>query len=365
MATGLTDKTVKALKSKTKRYDVRDSAMPGLALRVNSDGTKTWSVVVSRHGKRQRVSLGTYPSMSLKDARLAAGERKEGGIRRTGTVEWAFAQYLEEIKPVRRSWRDIEQVGRIYLIPLLGKKAISGVTADDGVELLDYVERKSSKNRARKALAVLRPFLKWAAGRKRYISTNPWAVLVPPDVGDRSRERVLTEDELRTVWNWNGDYPFSPFLKLLALTGQRRSEVAGMRWEEIDDDMWTIPKERLKQGRAHGVPLTPPTLAALASIPQHCDFIFSTTRRSPISGFGRFKERLDNDTGVTDWRLHDLRRTMATRMGELQVPRFTIERVLGHADGGVTSVYDRGSYDAEKRKALETWAQYLEGLSNE
>jgi integrase len=362
MAKALTAKSVAGLKPGDRDYEIRDAALRGLVLRVNRDGSKTWSVVVSQSGHRQRVPLGRYPALSLQDARLAAAERKEGGIRKTGTVEWAFGQYLEEVKPVRRSWRDIEQIGRLYLIPLLGKKAISGITADDGVELLDYVERKSSKNRARKALAILRPFLKWAAGRKRYIATNPWAVLVPPEVGDRSRERVLTENELHAIWNWTGDYPFGPFLKLLILTGQRRTEVAGMRWEEIDDELWTIPKERLKQGRAHSVPLTPPALAVLTPIPQHCKFVFSTTRRSPISGFGRFKERLDRETNVSNWRLHDLRRTMATRMGELQIPRFTIERVLGHADGGVTSVYDRGTYDAEKLSALTRWAQFLENL---
>ena len=258
MAEVLQAKKIAGLKAKNRDYEVRDAALRGLVLRVNRDGSKTWSVVISQNGKRQRVPLGGFPDLSLSAARRAAEERKKGGIRKTGSVEWAFGQYLEEIKPVRRSWRDIEQIGRLYLIPLLGNKPISGITAEDGVELLDYVERKSSKNRAAKALAILRPFLRWAAGRKRYITTNPWAVLVPPDLGDRSRERVLTEKELYAVWNWEGDYPFAPFLKLLTLTGQRRTEVSGMRWDEINGDLWTIPKERLKQGRAHSVPLTPP-----------------------------------------------------------------------------------------------------------
>jgi integrase len=368
MKTALTDRHINSLKPKDRRYDVRDPALPGLSLRVNADGSKVWSVVVSRGGKRQRVTLGRYPEVTLSEARRKADERKQGGIRKTNTVEFAFNKYLDEIKETKRSWRDVEQVGRLYFLPLFGQTKLEALTADDGVELLDYVERKSSANRAAKTLAYLRPFLKWAAGRKRYIPTNPWAVLVPPDTGKKSRERILTDDELATVWSYakSTPYPFGPFLQLLVLTGQRRNEVAGLQWDEIDDArrLWMIPPIRHKQGRGHEVPLTNDAMDVIAALPRHCDFLFSTTRRSAVSGFGSFKKRLDKETGVVNWRLHDLRRTAATRMSEAGVPRFTIARVLGHADTSITATYDRASYRDEKRAALEKWASFLTRVEN-
>lgn len=366
MSNTLTDRHIKSLKPKELRYDVRDAAAKGLVLRVNADGSKVWSVIVSRAGKRQRVSLGRYPDLSLSDARTKAVERKQGGIRKTGTVEYAFNQYIDEIKVTRRAWRDVEQVGRLYLLPLFGQVKLDTLTAEDGVELLDYVERKSSTNRAAKTLAYLRPFMKWAAGRKRYISMNPWAVLVPPDPGKNSRDRVLSDSELASIWTYakSAPYPFGPFIQLLILTAQRRNEVAGMRWGEIDETrrLLKIPPARHKQGRGHEVPLVDEAMNLLADIPRHCDFVFSTTQRSAISGFGNFKRRMDKATGVTDWRLHDLRRTAATRMSELGEPRFTIARVLGHSDTSVTATYDRASYRGEKRVALEKWQEFLEQL---
>jgi integrase len=369
MSTTLTDRHIKSLKPHERRYDVRDAATKGLALRVNADGSKVWSVIVSRGGKRQRVSLGRYPDVSLSDARTKAVERKQGGVRKTGTVEYAFNQYIEEIKETRRAWKDVEQVGRLYLLPLFGQVKLDNLTAEDGVELLDYVERKSSTNRAAKTLAYLRPFMKWAVGRKRYIPMNPWAILVPPDPGKKSRERVLTDSELAAVWTFarSEPYPFGPFLQLLILTAQRRSEVSGMLWDEIDEArrLWMIPPARNKQGRGHEVPMVAEAMDILTAIPRHCDFVFSTTRRSAISGFGNFKRRMDKSTGVADWRLHDLRRTAATRMSELKEPRFTIARVLGHSDTSVTATYDRASYRDEKRVALEKWTSFVLALKIE
>ena len=366
MQTVLSDRHIKSLKPTGHRYDVRDAALPGLAIRINANGTKAWSVIVSRGGKRQRVTIGNYPEVSLAEARRKAEERKQGGVRRSGTVKFAFDQYIEEIKKTRRAWRDVEQVGRLYMLPLLGHKKIDALTADDGVELLDLVERKSSANRAAKTLAYLRPFLRWAAGRKRYMQTNPWAVLVAPYVGSQSRERVLTDKELRLIWAHAqaSTYPFGPFLSLLILTAQRRNEVAGMRWNEIDIDkkLWTIPATRHKKMRGHEVPLTQAAMSIIGSIPRHSEFLFSTTRRSPISGFGRFKERVDQTTETTGWRFHDLRRTAATRMSELKTPRFTISRVLGHSDTSVTAVYDRASYREEKLEAFEKWAAFVAAL---
>ena len=358
----LTDKYIKALKPQPKRYDVRDAALPGLVLRVNADGTKTWTVVVSKNGKRRRVVLGRYPEIRLADARKRASERKTAGHRLSGTVETVFANYLDEIRHDHRAWKSVEGVARLYMLPLIGSRKIETITASDGVELLEYVQRKSSRDRAAKTLAYLRPFFRWAAG-KTYIPTNPWAVVVAPGNTSEARERVLTDDELAAVWGYakSDTYPFGPYLQLLILTAQRRAEVAGMMWSEIDVErrLWTIPKGRHKQKRGHEVPLSNACIDIISALPCHCDFVFSTTRRSPISGFGKLKARLDRDTGIESWRLHDIRRTAATRMAELEVPRFILARVLGHADTSITATYDRATYRAEKLAALDKWSKFV------
>ena len=365
MAVALTDRSVKSLKPETRQYEVRDAALRGLAIRVNTDGSKTWTLIVSKGGRRQRVTLGRYPDLRLADARRRASERKQSGYRVGGSVETVFASYLEEIKKTRRAWRDVEQVGRLYLMPIMGPRQLDTITAADGVEMMDFISRKSSDNRAAKALAYLRPFFRWAAGRS-IIPVNPWAVIVPPSNTTEARERVLTDDELREIWSFAkaDTYPFGPFLQLLIITAQRRAEVGGMMWKELDTErsLWSIPAARHKQKRGHEVPLPPAAMAVIAPLPRHCEWVFSTTRKSPISGFGKFKQRIDRATGVSKWRLHDIRRTAATRMAELQVPRFTIARVLGHSDTSITATYDRASYRREKLEALGKWFEFVAGL---
>jgi integrase len=125
-----------------------------------------------------------------------------------------------------------------------------------------------------------------------------------------------------------------------------------MRWSEIDGDLWTMPKERYKTGRANAVPLTPTMQTILEAIPRTADFVFTTTGRTPISGFSNAKEALDRRSGVTGWRFHDLRRTARSLMSRVGVPSDIAERVLGHAISGVAGVYGRHNYLEEKREAL-------------
>jgi integrase len=368
MVAVLTDRSVKSLKPKTRQYEVRDAALRGLAIRVNSDGSKTWTLIVSKGGRRQRVTLGRYPDLRLADARRRASERKQSGYRVGGSVETVFASYLEEIKKTRRSWRDVEQVARLYMIPIMGSRQLDTITAADGVEMMDFICRKSSDNRAAKALAYLRPFFRWAAGRS-IIPTNPWVVIVPPSNTTEARERVLTDNELGRIWSFAkaDTYPFGPFLQLLIITAQRRAEVGGMMWKELDPErsLWSIPAARHKQKRGHEVLLPSAAMDIITPLPRHCEWLFSTTRKTPISGFGKFKQRIDKATGISDWRLHDIRRTAATRMAELQVPRFTIARVLGHSDTSITATYDRASYRGEKLDALERWVKFISDLENQ
>ena len=158
--------------------------------------------------------------------------------------------------------------------------------------------------------------------------------------------------------------PFGPALKLLLVTGQRRDEVVRMRWNHLDleEALWTLPKAETKSGRQHEVPLSPLALEIIQAQPRNGEFVFTTTGKSPISGFSKGKVRLDNLSGLADWRFHDLRRTAATRMAGIGIAPHVIEKVLNHATGqisGVAAVYNRYAYREEKIVALAAWAGVL------
>jgi integrase len=214
---------------------------------------------------------------------------------------------------------------------------------------------------------------------------------VKPPAEERSRDRVLSAEELRLVWlaTERQDWPFGPFVKLLLLTAQRLNEVAGMRWSELDLDaaMWTLPAERAKNDKAHHVPLSVQAIALIRSLPRldGTDFVFTTTGRTPISGFGRAKQRLDETVqtirreeaevagesfdkaaAFPEWRFHDFRRTAVTGMAEMGIAPHVADRILNHVQGtirGVAAVYNRHAYLDERRKALQDWPITSNGSS--
>ena len=179
------------------------------------------------------------------------------------------------------------------------------------------------------------------------------------------------------------EYPYGPLLNILLLTGQRVGEVAGMRWDELDigertaasgeafEDrralpaVWELPPERTKNGRRHVVPLSGPAANILAALPLLGEFVFSFGDR-PVRGFSKVKRRLDALSGVTGWRIHDLRRTVATGLARLGTPPHIVSEILGHAPQGITrQVYNRYSYQKEMREALERWAGFVAGGGGE
>jgi integrase len=164
-------------------------------------------------------------------------------------------------------------------------------------------------------------------------------------------------------------WPFGAFLQLLILTGQRRNEVAGMRWSELDLDkgLWTLPDTRAKNNKKHELPLSQAAINIIRALPRvkNVDFVFSTTGKAHVTGFTPFKARLDKLVAFSDWRLHDIRRTVASGMARLGITLPVIEKVLNHASGsfaGIVAVYQRHSFNDEKRAALESWARFVESL---
>jgi integrase len=199
--------------------------------------------------------------------------------------------------------------------------------------------------------------------------------LVEPPAPERSRERILTDDEIRRLWKATDveGWPFGPLVKILLLTGQRLGEVGGMRWDELDLDakMWTLPGERVKNDNKHEVPLSDIVVEILKAQPRiktTKGFVFTTTRDAAVSGFSRAKDRLDetmaSDGGpIEHWTFHDLRRTLASGMARLGIQLPVIEKILNHTSGtfrGVVGVYQRHSFADEKRAALQAWASFVQ-----
>ena len=197
------------------------------------------------------------------------------------------------------------------------------------------------------------------------LAVNPFAGIKLEAVA--SRERVLLDNELAAVWNaTKGSGPYNAIVRMLILTGQRREEVAGMTWDEIAPDLstWTIPGSRAKNGRAHIVPLSPQAQAIIKSAHGR-EFVFQG-RAAAFNGFSTAKITLDEDSGVKGWRLHDLRRTMATGLQRLGVRLEVTEAVLNHVAGsraGIVGIYQRHTWTDEKRAALIAWGEHVAAIA--
>ena len=234
------------------------------------------------------------------------------------------------------------------------------------VKTLDAMARKGSAAMAARTAAYGKAAYGWAVKRGA-LSTNPFSNLpVTPTV---KRERVLSDDELAAIWRGTaGAGPFNGIVRLLILTGQRREEVAGMTWTELSDDLstWTIPANRAKNAATHIVPLSAPAQELLRSLPQFGELVFPGLR-GPFNGWSKAKAALDVKSGVTNWRLHDLRRTAATGLQRLGVRLEVTEQVLNHVSGsraGIVGVYQRHDFASEKRAALEAWGEHALAIIN-
>ncbi|GIK49589.1 MAG: integrase [Alphaproteobacteria bacterium] len=399
----LTARQVEAAQPRAERYEISDG---GTALRlvVFPSGAKSWALRY-RIGRRPRkMTLGRFPALGLKDARELAGDAlkrvAKGGDpgaekiaerrRVRDTVKALADQWVEAKQRPNNSERYVAEVERIlkqYVTPQIGSRDIAEITRRD---VFDVLDKSAKKGRLvpNQVLAVLRPFFSWCVERGA-IDASP-AMDISAPAAAQPRDRVLTEVELRALLvaiNEIGE-PWRDFLEMLALTAQRRNEVAAMPWGEVDlsDATWTIQGDRAKNGIAHAVALAPRAVEILTArrkkAPKNAKYVFPAQRggHAHLSGFGHMKYTLDalmlaelrKDADeperivLPNWRLHDLRRTAATGMAALGHPIHVVERVLNHiagsTTGGLIAVYQRHDYAAERRAALEAWASYLHGL---
>lgn len=369
------------------RTEYWDAALPGFGLRVTHKGARSWTVLYRFRGQLRRVTLGSYPALSLADARDKARdvlqsiekgtdpatEKAEERRRETDLFEGVIAEFVERhAKPNNRGWQRQERDLRREFLPYWKNRPIGSIARRDIIELLDKIADRTSPQRANRYLALVKKLFSWCAERG-VIEASPAANIKPPGKA-LSRDRVLSADEAALFWRCCGEagWPFGHLFKLLLVTAQRLGEVAGAKWTDIDFEraIWTVPAAVAKNGVTNEVPLSPLAIGILRSAQTigGGGYVFPALNGSgnPVSGFSKSKERLDRAMAIPHWRLHDLRRTAASGMAELAIPPHVIERVLNHVSGtlsGVHGVYNRFGYLPEKRHALELWAQRIETLS--
>jgi integrase len=384
------------------RIEYFDAAFPGLALRITENGGKSWCAFYRFRGRLRRFTIGRYPTIKPAQARreaAAALEKVRGGVdpaeekrvrRETRTPEadtfGAVAHdYLERHhrKNSRESTfleakRDIER----NVLPKWRNRPIASISRRDVLDLIDGIIARGAEVQANRTLARLRALFNWAIEKDR-VASSPVARMKLP-TPEKARDRVLTDNELRRLWQASTEigWPFGPLVKLLLLTAQRRDEVAGMEWAEIDlvKRVWTIPRHKTKNDRLHEVQLSDAALDVLRSLPRIDDgLVFTTTSETAVSGFSKAKRRLDaamlkakhaeprtrNGGAIEGWTLHDLRRTAATGMARLNFPPHVVDKVLNHVSGtirGVAAIYNRFEYLEERRAALEAWGRSVNNL---
>ncbi len=389
----LTERNIASLACPAGRRDrmAFDDKQAGLGVRVTSSGGKNFLVQYTRAGVKGRISLGSCAAISLAQAREAARaimgdvakgrdpavERKQAAAqaRRTEAHEaLTLDALLDEWAALRLAHR--RQSYAVEAIRALRRsfpKHLSLPAADldrpSVVRVLDVLAKNGKIAMACRTAAYGRTCYQWAVKRGA-LETNPFLNMPLSPVA--KRDRVFSDAELAAIWQAaDGPGSFDAIVRMLILTGQRRGEVAGMTWGELDDDLstWIIPSSRAKNGVAHVVPLSPHAREFLRSVARHdADrFVFPGVH-GPFNGFGKAKAVLDVDGGVAGWRLHDLRRTMATGLQKLGVRLEVTEAVLNHVAGsraGIVGVYQRYDYAAEKRAALAAWGERVAAIVEE
>jgi integrase len=350
--------------------DYFDTQVSGLALRV-SERWKSWTLHYTLGAKRRRLTFGAYPSISLASARTRADEAKaaiasghDPQAIASETLQAICELYMahEGAKLRSAEWRKSVLDRHIY--PILGSRPIAEIKRSEIVRLLDQIEEGSGPVMATQTLAVLRKVMNWHATRSDDFLSPIVRGMARTRPTERARDRILSDDELRKVWQAAEDYGIYGFyLRFLLLTAARRTEVAGMTWAEVDGSDWTLPAARNKTKLDLVRPLSRAAQDILEKLPKGVGFVWSANSGTrAISDFGGFKRKLDAASGAKGWRMHDLRRTARSLMSRAGVPSDHAERCLGHVIGGVRGVYDRHEYHREKRRAFEMLAAEIERI---
>jgi integrase len=381
----LTQRAVDASRPRPRRYGRPDGLIPGLQLLIEPSGHKAYVLYARLNGKQINPRVGNANILSLAQARERARQLlvqiAQGQDPRTKTVTsqpvvetvaTVVHNFVERYaKPRVRNWRVIERILKREIVPRWGSRPISDVSKSDVIALLDSIIDRGAPVMANRVLAVVRRLFNWCVERGTLVHSPCERVKAP--AREVARDRTPSDAELAQIWRTADElgYPFGPCIQLLILTGQRRSEIAGMRWSELNSELtsWVLPPSRTKNKRVHTVPISSAARAILQSVPRFIgsDFVFTTSGAKPVNGFAVAKARIDRAIvpPLAPWVLHDLRRSVASGLAALGTQQPVVEKILNHISGsfaGVAGIYQRHSYRNEMTEALEAWGRHVLAL---
>lgn len=402
MAKALTPKGIDALKPHPdKRVEIPDPGLSGLYLVMQPSGAKSWALRYRFGGKPAKLTLGRWPVMTLAAARLAAGDAVEavehGGnpaaekkaskaakleaqLSERDKIKTLVQQFDKRHLSGLKSGVQARQFLERFVVKAWGERDIHTISKRDVIDMMDDIVDSGRATTANRVLAHTRKFFNWAVERDILAIAPTTGVKSPAK--ETSRDRVLNDQEIR--WFWQAcdrvGQPWGPLAKVLLLTGQRLNEAAQMTDGEIEGDLWRMKAGRVKNGRAHDVPLSVAAgdvLRGVERVRGAAGYVFSTNGDAPVQGFhkghGRLAEtmaaiaaeELGEPVEIPKWGFHDLRRTAATGMARLGIAVRVTEAVLNHVSGsggGIVAVYQRHDYADEKRQALEAWGRFTLSL---
>ena len=383
----MTDRSIKALQGRPgTSVDYFDARLPRFAMRITEKGNKSWIILYRHGGRLRRMTLGPYPAVSLADARelakaafhLVAAGRDPATEKHTNREAPTFAElaqeYMERHAKVRkreRCWREDQRLINREFLPRWRHWKAQDVKRRDIQELLDETVARNAPIQANNNFALIRKMFNFAVQRE-IVAISPCMGMSRP-TRPRQGDRVLSYEEIRALWLALDACPpvVADVLRLELLTAQRGGEVLTMRWEDLDlaAGWWTIPAMYAKNGRSHRVPLSPQVLAILAArrrTDTDSPWVFPSARRKshPLTTIVNDVRALRTALGFF-FNPHDLRRTAASHMTGMGIQRLTVAKLLNHVETGVTAIYDRYSYDPEKRRALVSWGSEIEKILSE
>lgn len=382
------------------KVDYWKKGVTRFGLRVSWSSHKSWVYQYRFRLRTRRITFGSYPEMKLAEAnaraeqarRAIADGRDPAGEKFDNDHAKTFAdlskEYIERhAVPKKKTWKEDQRIIDRDLLPGWKHLKPSEITRSHVRAVVEAVYDRGAHVHANRVLALIRKIFNFSIERE-WLEHNPAHQVKPPGGKERPRDRVLNDDEIRDVWvAIEAEEPsIRAVFKLRFLTAQRGGEVLSMRWEDVDLDAgwWTIPADRAKNGLSHRVPLSPQALAILKDLREWqakrlpeinegrakkhqepkdaSEWLFPSPRNeAPVAWVQKATKRI-RDASHVEFRPHDLRRTAASRMTSTGTPRLVVSKILNHVEQGVTAVYDRHSYDAEKRKALNAWGRQLQGI---
>ena len=343
----------------------------GLSLRVTSTNQKSWSIQYRVNGRKMRLTLGNYPTLSLKDARQLTTEKlnsiykgqdpqNEKNEAKINNFAYFVELYMEKhVRINLKSKYEVERIFNNYFVSKLGRIAINQITKQHILRITDDLVAKGKGVQANRLLSYIKSMFKWCVQRD-YLTINPIDSLVKP-YKEKSRDRVLTLQEIKAIYEACSQVdPIQGYLiKFLILSGQRINEITNLKWSDIKGESFEIPKELSKNMHKIITPLTIHMKSVLSKMSQRDTYIFSYDGSKPLNCFNQLKKRLISYSGVTNWTYHDFRRSMGTFLGDHGFNKDKIMTVLNHTDSSVTSIYNRSHQFKQKLEALNFWNENL------